>query len=59
MCEKRYVGSRVLAWEICFGANNEVTGFEVVQRGENLRSVEGGIQRHQYRAQLEERICGL
>lgn len=59
MCKERYIRSRVFAWEIGLGANNEVAGFEVIESGEDLRSIEGWVQGHQYRAQLEERVGGL
>lgn len=59
VCEERYVRSRVFAWEVRLGSNDEVAGLEVVKGGKDLRSIESWVQWHQYSAQLEERICGL
>ena len=59
MGEKRDVGPGVFSWEVCFGADDDVGGFEVVEGGEDLGGIEGGVQWHQYRAQLEEGVCSL
>jgi hypothetical protein len=43
MCEERDVGARVFAGEVCFGADDEVGGGEVIECGEDLWRVEGWV----------------
>jgi hypothetical protein len=59
MREETNVGARVFAREVRFGADDEVRGSEVVQGGEDLGRVEGGVQRDQYRSKLEQSIRRL
>jgi hypothetical protein len=46
MCEEGNVRSWVFSREVCFSADYKVEGFEVVEGGENLRRVEGWVERY-------------
>lgn len=59
MGQERDVGSWVFARQVRLGADDEVGGLEVVEGGENLRCIEGRVQRYEDGAQLEERVRRL
>jgi hypothetical protein len=44
MCEQGDIGARIFAREICFSADDEVGGREMIQGGEDLGRVECWIQ---------------
>ena len=56
--EQGDVGARRLERKIGLRPNDEVRGLEVRKSGDDLSRVEGWIQRHEYRAELEEGVGG-
>lgn len=59
MSQERDVGARVLAREVCLGANDQVGSLEMRKCRHHLSSVEGRVQRDEDSPEFEQSICCL